>query len=436
MNPLKLTDAQSTIAKDTHRFRVVCCGRRTGKTTLAVLEMVAKAVYGKDRNICYIAPTYAQARDIAWLDLKKICEPVAYKMVESPYPQVQIKTVDGGLSTISLRGWESIETLRGQKFHFIVLDEIASMRNWISQWQEVIRPTLTDFKGEALFISTPRGFNHFYDIFNLEHKDKDYKSFHFTSYDNPHIPFEELEKAKLELTEDRFAQEYMADFRKTEGLVYKEFDRERHIYTEDIFNPVDRLCGIDWGWTNPASVHLVEKDTDRNYWVSNEFYKSNKTTSQIIEHVKSLRPNKVYPDPAEPDRNEECRKEGLNIREVSKDVEAGINCVRELFKQNRLHIHASCVNLINELETYSYPEKKPDKNEAEIPIKENDHALDELRYVLYMQEGKVGGGYAHVHYPSSASPRNNLTPFQVMAGLPPELKDKAPKVAHVHYQKL
>jgi PBSX family phage terminase large subunit len=432
---MNLHQAQSNIAVDTHRFRVVCCGRRFGKTTLAVLEMVAKAIYGNDRNICYIAPTYQQARDIAWQDLKKICQPVINKVNESRL-EITLNTTTGGTSTISLRGWESIETLRGQKFHFIVVDEIASMRNWLTNWQEVIRPTLTDVKGEALFISTPKGFNHFYDLYNLEHKDSDYKSFHYTSYDNPFIPSDELDKAKLEITEDRFAQEYMADFRKTEGLVYKEFDRTKHIYTDTVYNSVDRMAGIDWGWTNPASSHLVEKDTDRHYWISNEFYKTGKTTEEIIEHVRSLRTTKVYADPAEPDRNDMARKLGLNVREVSKDIEAGINAVRELLKQNRLHIHSSCVHLINEFETYSYPEKKPDHNENETPIKENDHALDEIRYVLYMQEGTVNNNKAHVYYQGSATPRNNLTPFQTLTGLPPELNPIKPKTAYTHVPKL
>jgi len=396
--------------------------------------MIGKALSSDNVSVCYVAPTFQQARDICWAELKKIVAPIANKINESRL-EITVNTTKGGTSTIMLRGWESIETLRGQKFHFIVVDEIASMRNWWSNWQEVIRPTLTDYKGEALFISTPKGFNHFYDLFNLEHKDTDYKSFHFTSYDNPHIPFEELEKAKKEVTEDRFAQEYMADFRKTEGLVYKEFDRSRHIYTNEVIMETDRVAGIDWGYTNPASSHLIRKDTDRHYWISDEFYKTQQTTAQIIEHVKSLRPNKVYPDPAEPERNEEARRAGLNVREVSKDIEAGINCVRELFKQNRLHIHSSCVHLINELETYSYPERKPDHNENEVPIKENDHALDEIRYVLYMQEGKTNNQSAHTHYAQSSMPRNNLTPFQTIQGLPPELQDK-PRVAYTHIPRL
>lgn len=432
---MQLHSAQSQIASNKTRFRVCCTGRRFGKTTLAVLEMVSKAVYGNDRNIAYIAPTYQQARDIAWQELKKIAGPAINKVNESRL-EIILNTVNGGTSTISLRGWESIETLRGQKFNFIVIDEIASMRNWATNWQEVIRPTLTDYKGEALFISTPKGFNHFYELYCLDpqqakaypdqRQDDDYKSFHFTSYDNPFIPFDELEKAKKEITEDRFAQEYMADFRKTEGLVYKEFDRVRHVYTDTVYNPVDRLVGIDWGWKNPASVHLIEKDSDRHYWISNEFYKTEQSTDVIVEHAKSLRPNKVYPDPAEPDRIDIARKAGLNVREVSKDVEAGVSCVQELLKQNRLHIHSSCINLIAEIETYSYPEKKPMNNEPETPIKENDHAMDEIRYVLYMQEGKQNLGQAHVHYAQSSQPTTHMAP----------VINNAPKQAYVHIPRL
>ncbi len=404
-----LTPAQNKIGECTTRFRVVNCGRRFGKTTLAIEEIKGKAM-AKESRICYVAPTYQQARDIAWEQLKKEFHSVATSINESRL-EIRIRTKLGGESIVMLRGWESIETLRGQKFDFIVVDEIASMRNFQLHWEEVIRPTLTDTKGEALFISTPKGFNHFYDLYNKQEKDSDYKSFHFTSYDNPHLPVEELDKARKEIPEDRFAQEYLADFRKSTGLVYKDFNRQRDVFNDLPSNiqVVEVLSGIDWGWTNPASSHKVMKDSNRHYWVVEEFYKTGKTTSEIIEHVKTYGANKVYPDPAEPDRNEEARRAGLNIRDVSKDVEAGIACFQEVIKQGRWHVHSSCVNHIAELETYSYPDKKPNQNEYEAPIKENDHSMDETRYIVYMQEGKMNNGIANVRYSQSAMPMNNLT---------------------------
>jgi PBSX family phage terminase large subunit len=362
----------------------VNCGRRWGKTTLAILEMVAKGLFKDDAKICYIAPTYQQSRDIAWAELKKICLPVSNNINESRL-EITIDTKNGKTSTISLRGWESIETLRGQAFDFIVIDEIASMRNFWLNWQEVIRPTLTDRKGEVLFISTPKGFNHFYDLFNFQ--DEDYKSFHFTTYDNPHLPVEEIDKAKKELPEDRFAQEYMADFRKQTGLVYKEFSRDRHVFdsmpTND--NVTEYFAGIDFGFTNPTAVIHIKRDRDQNYFVTEEWYKTERTEEQIAEYVKSCNFNRVYPDPESPSAIDLLNKKGISVVEVVKNkdsIKNGINRVRELFKMGKLRIHKSCVNLISELETYAYPEKRPDNNEPENPIKEHDHALDALRYAL------------------------------------------------------
>lgn len=377
-----LTQAQATIAKDRHRFRVVCAGRRFGKSTLASWEMFGKAVAKKDRRIVYIAPTYQQARDIVWSELLKVCQSTIKKVNESRL-ELTITTAEGGTSTLFLRGWESIETLRGQKFDFVVIDEVAMMRNFWENWQEVIRPTLTDKKGEVLFISTPKGFNHFYDLYNTQ--DEDYASFHFTTYDNPHLPLEEIDKAKKELPEDRFYQEYMADFRKQEGLVYKEFNRDKHLF--DDFTPrrgvAEVLAGVDFGFTNPSVVLRVEHDTDNHYWVTREWYKTGQTNAQVIEMCKTMGINTFYPDPAEPDRILEMQNAGLSCREVSKDIKKGIDSVRELFKQGRLHIHKDCVRTIAELETYAYPESVSGKNEYEVPIKENDHAMDALRYCLH-----------------------------------------------------
>jgi len=378
---------QAEVALDPHRFRVLCCGRRWGKTTLAIDQMKGRALLPNSR-IAYVAPTYQQARDIAWEPLKKDLREASESINES---RLEIKVVNG--SIIVLRGWEAIETLRGQKFDLIVLDEVAMMRDFWQKWQEIIRPTLTDTRGEGIFISTPKGFNHFYDLFNLEHTDDDYKSFHYTTNDNPHIPPDEIEKAKKELTEDRFAQEYLADFRKTQGLVYKEFDRNIHLFEEpgfqgETFVVTKTFGGLDFGTTNPAAGIEVKKDKDNNYWVWERLYKAGMTDSAVADYIAALKWNECYPDPESASGCEELRRRGVNVREVIKakdSVRNGINVVRELLKANRLFIHKDSPNLIWEFETYSYADKKPDHNEEENPIKENDHGLDALRYALSME---------------------------------------------------
>lgn len=376
----QLHESQKKVALDPHRFRVLCCGRRWGKTTLAIDQMKARSLISNSL-VAYIAPTYQQARDIAWNQLKRDLREVA----SFNEARLEINLMNG--STIFLKGWESIETLRGQRFDLIVLDEVAMMRNFAGHWQEVIRPTLTDTKGEALFISTPKGFNHFYDLFNQQSHDEDYKSFQFTTSDNPFIPPEEIVKAKQELTEDRFAQEYLADFRKSEGLVYKEFMRSRHVFKKDPQAVIKTIGGLDFGYTNPCAVITIKKDKYAVYWVTDEWYKPGQTDAQIADYVAALKWDECYPDPESASGIEELKRRSVNCREVLKtkdSVRNGINTVRELFKTNRLRVHESCQNLIWELEIYSYPPSRPDRNEDENPVKENDHALDALRYALTM----------------------------------------------------
>lgn len=429
---LKLHESQAKVALDPHRFRVLCNGRRWGKTTLAIDQMKGCAAQGNKR-IAYIAPTIQQARDIAWAQLKKDCKDAAEQIWESP--QLQILLVNG--SQIILRGWEAIETLRGQAFDLVVLDEVAMMKDFWRQWQEVIRPTLTDRKGEGLFISTPKGFNHFYDLYNLQEEDADFKSFHFTTYDNPHIPTEEIEKAKQELPPDRFAQEYMADFKKTHGLVYPEFEREKHVYTEipDGTGVVEMIAGIDFGFTNPCAVPDIKVDKSDTWWISSEYYETGRTDTQVAEYVAAKNYNAVYPDPEAPGAIAEMRKRGVNVRDVVKghdSIENGISALRERLRAGKLRVHKSCVNTIMEFETYAYPDKKPDKNEYEVPIDENNHMMDAIRYCAFMRSKR--NAQASVHYPTNTMPRNNLSPGPV-AGAPPTQPSQQ-RYAHVHIPRL
>ncbi len=408
----KLHPAQAEVALDKHRFRVICAGRRVGKTTLAIDQMKACAA-ARPSRIAYIAPTLQQARDIAWEQLKKDCINAAIRVREAPHLEIVLPTQSGGESSIILRGWEAIETLRGQSFDLIVIDEVASMRNFWSNWQEVIRPTLTDRKGEVIFISTPKGFNHFYDLYNLQDTDQDYKSWRFPSAANPHLPHEEIEKAKLELSYERFIQEYEAQFSKTEGLVYKEFDRQKHLFTTLQEMPTLKLAGIDFGYTNPCAIAPLWKDRTDTYWMMPEFYQTGQTDVQVAEYVAAQGYNRVYPDPEAPAAIAEMRKRGVNVRTVIKgkdSIKNGIDVVRELLKANKLKIHSSNKNTILEFETYVYPDKKDMHNESELPIDENNHMMDALRYALFMDAGVRSSRGAHTHYALSSMPRDNINP--------------------------
>lgn len=387
---MRLTPAQSTIAKDRHRFRVLNCGRRFGKTILAVEEMLGVAIAKKDRRVAYFAPTRDDAREITWSILTKKVENITTYKNESLL-QVKIMTQDGGESMIALYGWESVQERgkgRGLANDFIVCDEVSTYRNFWSGWNEVLSPTLIDRQGSAMFISTPKGFNHFYDLYNLELNNKDFKSFHFTSYDNPHLPVEEIEREKATKPPDTFAQEYMADFKKTQGLVYKEFDREKHLYDEEFTKAqiatFKYVGAVDFGYRNPAAV-LSAYWTGERLLIIDEWYKRERTDIQIAEYVHACKFREVYPDPENQGAIEELRRLNVNVREVVKgknSVQSGIQSVREMLIRGDLLINKRCINLIAEFEMYSYDDNDMERNEQENPVKANDHALDALRYLV------------------------------------------------------
>jgi PBSX family phage terminase large subunit len=185
----------------------------------------------------------------------------------------------------------------------------------------------------------------------------------------------------------------LGDFRKQEGLVYKEFQRNVHLVDEDPKEAevTDYLAGIDFGYTNPAAIVHIKKDIRGNLWVVNEWYERGRTEDQIADYVRSCGFNAVYADPESPSAIATLNKKGVNVREVIKNKDSvvnGIQQVRELLKQNKLKIHQRCVNLIAEFEMYAYPDQKAGLNLKEIPVKENDHALDALRYVIMSSSPK------------------------------------------------
>jgi PBSX family phage terminase large subunit len=405
-----LTPAQSQIVLDKHRYRVINAGRRFGKSTLVSWEMFGIAVSQPEARVPYYAPTRDDARDIMWGMLKKVADPLIVDVNESRL-EVIVRNKYGGRSQMLLYGWESVQERGkgvGVKNNHIYFDEVSKYKGFARGWEEILQPTLIDLKGGATFISTPNGFNHFHTLYNYENDPKvnehnEWKSFHYTSYDNPFLDVEEINQKRASTTEDRFAQEYLADFRKMEGLVYKEFDRAKHLFDElPQVQFIETIAGVDFGFTHPAAVLSIKKDYDGNYWVVDEWYHTSKTDAMIADYIAAKQFNKVFPDPENAGGIQELRNRRVNVREVIKSKGSkknGINVVRELFLANRLHIHRSCVNTIEELEIYAYPPKKAGQEfDDEEPLKENDHAMDALRYALMMDSGNPSGRGPTIHY--------------------------------------
>lgn len=373
--------------------------------------MLATAVSKDEARVLYFATTRDQARDIAWADLKKIAKEITHKINETNL-ELTIINRYGGYSLIKLSGYENVETQRGKQYDLIVADEVAKMRNFLAMWSTVLRPTLAFRQGSALFISTPRGYNDFHTLYQYgrDHTLPDWESFHFTSYDNPHLPVSEIEAAKMESTPDFFAQEWMAEFTRFTGLVYQEFSEEHvHFFDTPYEDYGDYLFGMDFavrGYTAAMPVHVR---TDGHIYILDNYKEDNLTAldhgpkiKNMLTKYSSFDKYVGFADPAGWINNQQGIKNekpmtwsladeylemDFPIAPANNEVIAGINYVRQLFKQNRIHIHPRCTKLIDELYQYQWKDQTKqsmgETSEPESVRKINDHLVDSMRYVLY-----------------------------------------------------
>ena len=210
---------QLKVWKDSERFKVLACGRRTGKSNLAIKMTLAKALEAPEGSaVVYVAPTLGQARQIAWDALLEAGKDV---IKAAHVNQMDVTLITG--RKIHIRSAENPDTLRGLKLYFAVLDEAAFIKD-DTLWTKIVRPALADLKGEAIFISSPDGRNWFYDLYNyaIKSDDKDWKAYHFTTKDNPTIPPEEIEVARKTLSTLVYKQEFEASFATAGQEIFKE----------------------------------------------------------------------------------------------------------------------------------------------------------------------------------------------------------------------
>lgn len=321
---------QAEVASDNHDYRVVNCGRQWGKTTLAVYEMIACAYAKRGREIAYFATTYDQARNIAWKMLKEASKSAWSRPPNESRLELFIRTIDNGESRITLRGFENIETTRGQQFDLLVIDEVAQMKNWDYAWQAILEPTLAFRKGKALFISTPTGYNHFKTMFDLgqDPLNTAYKSWRFKSEDNPFLPKERIERARIQNSPDFFAQEYEADFTRATGLALKMWAREFNLINPfEIPNTWDRGRGFDYGSNDPTASVRIAIDKEDNWFVE-RCYKEREQT--IRDHANAILAQDyemgfipIYGDPTGNQWEREFNQYNLNIKPANKTIGQG-----------------------------------------------------------------------------------------------------------------
>ena len=218
-----LHDAQAEIFLSKARFKVVAAGRRFGKSYLSAICLLIEALKDEneegrslaDKRVFYVAPTFDQGKRIIWdllLDLGK-------DVIASVVQNQGIITMTNG-RRIEIKGADRPDTLRGVGLSYLVMDEYAFMKPDV--WEQILRPTLTDVKGKALFIGTPDGKNHFYRLFMDAAEDDEWQAFTFNTTQNPTLDLKEILRAKKTMSSSNFKQEYEASFSASGGTIFKE----------------------------------------------------------------------------------------------------------------------------------------------------------------------------------------------------------------------
>lgn len=379
--------AQKEVHESTGRFRVVVAGRRWGKSLMAARE-IEPVLMLPGRRVWIVAPVY----DLTDKVFREVWDSLILKQglpTERKSDRERIIKFVWG-ATLEGKSAENPDSLVGEGLDLLVIDEAAKIKREI--WEKYLRPTLTDRQGAALFISTPEGYNWFYQIY-LRGQDPahpEWESFQFPSWASPYLAAKEIEEAKRVLANETFAQEYGAQFTTFTGRVYKEFNRSVHVI-EPFAIPESwrRFRSIDFGYTNPFVCLFLAVDEDENVYIYDEHYQAGKLTDYHLAEIMRRSGNfqASFCDPSARQLIEDMRARSLSLTPADHELRSGIEAVREKLKikedgRPSLFVLKGCLNTIFEFEQYRYPETKGDGNDREEPLKLNDHAMDALRYAL------------------------------------------------------
>jgi len=407
---MRLSDPQREISQHQARFRIAACGRRFGKSFLAINEL-AKFARHPNRKCLYVAPTYRMAKQIIWEDAKALLREKRWvkKINES---ELIITLVNG--SQIMLRSADNPDSIRGIGVDFCVVDEAADIPDLENTWRAVIRPTLSDRNGHALIIGSPKGRNYFYDLYNTT--GAEWRSWSFTTIDGGRVSAAEIESAKRDLDERTFAQEYLAQWVNYSGLIYYNL-HDANLKTMPVPPGVILQIGMDFnvspivatlGFQHQHGIHIFDEI---------QIYGSD--TYELVSEINRRYPHNrkiVYPDASGAQRRTSAggvtdhiilKNAGyeLKVGSINPSVKDRIAAVNSALKSStgeiRLTIDPGCKKLLECLRKQTY------KESTQVPDKEGgyDHMNDALGYLinsLYPLRRDSGGGHAPVRRISGA----------------------------------
>jgi hypothetical protein len=385
---MALSEAQKEICTNNSRFRTAVCGRRFGKTYVALREL-AKHAAKKNQQVLYVAPSYRMAKSIAWESLKAKLKDLKW-VDQTNEAELTIRLKSG--SKIFLKGAENKEALRGSGYDFIVLDEFQDLDPEL--WTAVLRPTLSDRKGKALFIGTPRGVGSFsHDMYTMAKDTNDWSAFTFTTLEGGQVDAQEIEEAKRDLDERTFQQEYLSTFNTYSGTVHFSFNRDKHVQPVTNFDTKEIHCGMDFNY-DPMSVAISVIERGVVYFID-EINMSGSNTDDVVTELKNRYPNSnitIYPDAAGRQRKTSAggrtdisilQNAGfkVNYKLSNPPIRDRVNAVNSKLKNTNglitMFIDPKCKQIIRSIERLMY---KP--NTTVIDQTDDIHMADAVGYLI------------------------------------------------------
>jgi PBSX family phage terminase large subunit len=388
---ITLTKPQLKVSSSKARFRVLISGRRFGKTYLAVTEMM-KYASKPNQRIWYVAPTFKMAKDICWSALKEMLN--MFNWIEDINETTMTITIRQSNSTISLKGADNYDSLRGTGLDFLILDEFADIDK--RTWFEVLRASIADRLGHVLMCGTPKGYGNWsYEMYLKGKQDHDWESFQFTTIQGGMVAKSEVEQAKQDLDQRTFRQEFEGTFENYAGSIYYNFHPVESVVQREIDWTKPLHIGMDFN-VSPMSACVAQIEKEKIYIVDEVvIYGSN--TDEMCDELKDRYGTRmkifIYPDPASRQRKTSAggrtdlsilQNAGFEVKVKHRHpaIRDRINAVNSKLKDSNgkryIFVSNSCKIVIKGLTRQTY------KEDTNIPNKEDgfDHMNDALGYMI------------------------------------------------------
>jgi len=367
-----------------YRFVVAALSRRTGKTFISnVIAQLVSFVPGC--NILIMAPNYSLS-SISWDLQRQLLNRFGIELERANAKDKIIELKNG--STIRMGSVAQVDSTVGRSYDFILFDEAALDDRGMDAFNIQLRPTLDRPNSKAVFISTPRGRNWFYEFFmrGFSEEFDEWVSIHSDYLENPRVVPKDIEQAKRSMSSAEFAQEYLADFVVLQGKIW-DF-KAACIVDVDLssVNQWDTIAGLDIGFKDATAFVVVVTDGEK-FYVVDEYQSSNITTAghakQIQKMMDKWNIDFIYIDAAAAQTKFDFAMNfDISTINATKSVLDGIGYVASIIEQDRLLVDSKCKHTIASLENYVWDEREGLLREKPKHDKYS-HMADALRYALY-----------------------------------------------------